>query len=472
MKIALLFIIQYYIMDLDPLYKKFEAFSYKSLEDLKRKLNQLEIKIPITKEVGILKKSIVKYNLVIPNRLAVQPMEGFDAHTDGSPSELTLRRYERYANGGAGVIWFEATSISEKCRSNSHQLMITEDNINEFQMLVKSTRERCNNTLKKLGVEDQCKLIIQLNHSGRYSKLNGDKYPIRAYHNKELDDAIQVSQEKGMMISDKEIELIEDLWVKKAILARKAGFDGVDIKACHGYLISELLSARTRKNSKYGGNSLDNRARLLLNIISKLNSKVKNDNDFLITSRLGIYDGIPYPFGFGIDKDEKQTFPAEIDLYEPISIINKLYKFGIRLINISAGNPHYISHITRPYDIPIKNGQFPKEHPLFSACRITNLISEIKRRIPEDIIIIGSGYSYFRQFAGCVAAGLIQNNNVDICGFGRMSIANPEFPKQLFQNGIIDKNKVCITCSKCSALMRQGEATGCVIRDPLYKNKI
>ena len=47
--------------------------------------------------------------------------------------------------------------------------------------------------------------------------------------------------------------------------------------------------------------------------------------------------------------------------------------------------------------------------------------------------IIGSGYSYLRQFAGHVAAGLIRDNKVDICGFGRMSFSNPNFPKQLFQ---------------------------------------
>jgi hypothetical protein len=50
-----------------------------------------------------------------------------------------------------------------------------------------------------------------------------------------------------------------------------------------------------------------------------------------------------------------------------------------------------------------------------------------------------------------------------------MAIANPNFPKQIFQNGIIDKKQSCIACSKCSQLMIEGKNTGCTIRDPLYK---
>jgi 2,4-dienoyl-CoA reductase-like NADH-dependent reductase (Old Yellow Enzyme family) len=100
--------------------------------------------------------------------------------------------------------------------------------------------------------------------------------------------------------------------------------------------------------------------------------------------------------------------------------------------------------------------------------RIINLTSLIKKQIPKDMVVMGSGYSYLRQFAGYIAAGLIQKTKVDICGFGRMSFANPEFPKQLFLDEIIDKKKVCITCSKCSELMKLGKKTGCVIRDPEY----
>ena len=142
---------------------------------------------------------------------------------------------------------------------------------------------------------------------------------------------------------------------------------------------------------------------------------------------------------------------------------------GIRLINISVGNPRYNPHITRPYDIPISGVKTPSEHPLYSVYRIINLTALIKKQIPKEMKVIGSGYSYLRQFAGYIAAGLIRKKKVDICGFGRMSFANPDFPKQLFLDGVIDKKNVCITCSKCSELMKLGKSTGCVVRDSEYK---
>lgn len=454
-------------MNANPSDKKFEPFTYKSLEVLREKFEELGLDIPVSQDIEVLQNNIETKKILIPNRLSIQPMEGFDAHDDGSPGELTLRRYTRYADGGAGLIWIEATSIAKDCRSNPHQLMLTEQNLEKFRDFVSVIRARCNETLKSLGFKDKCVLLIQLNHSGRYSKLGLEKFPIRTYHNVDLDTAIGVSKKNGMIISDDELQELENIWVSKAILAKEAGFDGVDIKACHGYIISELLDARNRKNSIYGGPSLENRARFFLNIIKRLKSKL---DDFILTSRLGIYNGIPYPNGFGVREVENQNFPAEADLKEPIQLINQLHKLGISLINISVGNPHYTPHLTRPFDTPLKGAKLPEEHPLFSLYRILYLTSLIKHQIPKGMIMIGSGYSYLRQFAGYIAAGLVKNNMVDICGFGRMAIANPNFPRQIFQNGVIDKNQVCIACSQCSGFMRQGIKTGCAIRDPLYKN--
>ncbi|MFX0155442.1 MAG: flavin oxidoreductase/NADH oxidase, partial [Candidatus Hodarchaeota archaeon] len=206
-----------------------------------------------------------------------------------------------------------------------------------------------------------------------------------------------------------------------------------------------------------------------LNIIKKLNKELKNERNFIITTRMSVYDGIPFPNGFGVKSLENEIFPASIDLTEPLEIINKLYKQGIKLINISAGNPHYQPQITRPFDTPIKGGIFPTEHPLYGVNRLLNLATIIKNHLPDDMVVVGSGYSYLRQFAGYIAAGMAHEKRVDICAFGRMALANPDFPKQIFQNGKIDKNQVCITCSKCSELMKLQQNVGCVTRDPQYQ---
>jgi len=456
-------------MNSNPSYKQFEPFTYKTLNDLKKKIDELGLEIPISPNIEILKQKLACSNILIPNRLAIQPMEGFDANLDGTPGKLTFRRYKRYASGGAGLIWFEATAINKNCCSNPHQLVLSEENSNKFKELVTFTRDICNNTLKELGFENQCVLILQLNHSGRYSIKENEKYPIRAYHDSILDDAKNVSKKAGIVISDNELEDLEKNWVQKALLAKEIGFDGVDIKACHGYLISELFSSRMRIDSKYGGESLENRAKFFLNIIKKLRNILKNDKDFLLTTRMGLYDGLPYPHGFGVKSNKNETFPASIDLSEPMEIIDQIYKLGVRLINISAGNPHYRPHITRPYDIAIKGSNLPNEHPLYGVSRIIELTSSVKKRMPENMIIIGSGYSYLRQFGSYIAAGLIHEKKVDICGFGRMALANPTFPKQIFQEGIITKKQVCITCSKCSEFMKLGKNVGCATRDSKYQ---
>ena len=240
-------------MNLNSSHNKFESFTYKTLSDLEKKIKSLNLDIPIRSEVEILQQRIKLENRFIPNRLAIQPMEGVDSLEDGSPSELTLRRYERFARGGAGLIWFEATALNNECRSNIHQLMLSEENKAHFKELVSQTK-----VLKEMGFKDQSVLILQLNHSGRYSRRNGKKFPIRAFHNTQLDDAIKAQKDWGTIISDNELEILEDIWVKKAVLAREVGFDGVDIKSCHGYLISELLASRIREDSKYGGKSLEN----------------------------------------------------------------------------------------------------------------------------------------------------------------------------------------------------------------------
>jgi 2,4-dienoyl-CoA reductase-like NADH-dependent reductase (Old Yellow Enzyme family) len=264
---------------------------------------------------------------------------------------------------------------------------------------------------------------------------------------------------------------IEEEWIKGAHLAKKAGFDGVDIKSCHGYLINELLSAHTREDSEYGGRDLQDRARLLKNIVTKSKEELADGSNFLITTRLSAYNGIPYPYGFGVVKKSEVSFPAPIDLKEPKKLASMLYEKGVRLLNVSIGNPHYKPHLTRPYDMPVEGGNKPPEHPLSSLHRIYTVTNAIKSSLPKDMVVVGSAFSYLRQYAGYIAAGLVNKHMMDVCGFGRMAFANPKFPTQLFQEGKIDKQKTCISCSKCSGLMRKGKSTGCVIRDPLYQQR-
>ena len=104
-------------------------------------------------------------------------MEGCDGAGDGTPGELTVRRYHRFAHGGPGLIWFEATAILPEARANPRQMMLTEKNADAYKKLLDGMREI---SVRENGYAPL--IICQLTHSGRYSKPNGYPEPLVAQH--------------------------------------------------------------------------------------------------------------------------------------------------------------------------------------------------------------------------------------------------------------------------------------------------
>ena len=121
---------------------KHERFHYKSLEEVRAKAAELNVYLPFAEDTHVLKGEVSFGNVTLKNRLGNAPMEGADALPDGSPSELTLRRYIREAEGQAGMIWFEAISIVPEGRSSSHQLMLTKDNLTIHKIYCSHQRGR------------------------------------------------------------------------------------------------------------------------------------------------------------------------------------------------------------------------------------------------------------------------------------------------------------------------------------------
>lgn len=114
----------------------------------------------------------------VNNRIVFQPMEGCDGTADGNVGELTERRYMRFAESGAGIIWFEATAVCKAGRANPKQLYLTEKNMDTYRHLLQNMR---NAALEKFGYAPL--IILQMTHSGRYSKPSGTPEPIVAYRN-------------------------------------------------------------------------------------------------------------------------------------------------------------------------------------------------------------------------------------------------------------------------------------------------
>ncbi|MBK7625751.1 MAG: hypothetical protein IPJ16_00870 [Bacteroidales bacterium] len=418
-----------------------ERFRFKTKDELLNKALDLGLELPFSDEISPLLQPVEIEGFIVPNRLVVQPMEGYDSEDDGSPSALTKRRYIRYAEGGSGMIWFEAVSVSSDGRSNPRQLWINSANISVF----KGLNELLRSTAKKNGINPL--LVIQLTHSGRYSKPDGKSHPLVASLNETLDKVVP------HVLTDPELTAIQDQYVEAAKLAADAGYDAIDLKACHGYLMIETLAARSRLNSLYGGQNPEERFRFFLETIDRIKTEVPG---MVLTTRLNISD--LYKGGFGVNEDGSSDFT------EPLLLVEQLEKKGIRLINISMGSPYYNPHVTRPYDNALPGQTVPDEHPMTGVIKMISGTALFQKRFPE-LYFIGSAYSWLRQFAPNVGAAVIKNGGAAFIGFGRGSFAYPSMPLDLIKDGKADPAKVCIACSGCTRLIRNLRPGGCVIRD-------
>ena len=436
-------------------------FNLKTTDNLRAMAEQLGLVIPISEEVSNLARPVDVGHRAVPNSLAIHPMEGCDGDSVGQPGPFTLRRYERFSGGGAGLIWAEAIAVAPEGRANPRQLWLNE---NSFQSIASMVKRMRTVAAEKYGHKHRPVIVAQLTHSGRYSKPTGKPHPLIAQHDPYRDARMNLAQD-WPVITDEYLDNLQQAYVQAAIQAFNAGFDAVDIKSCHGYLINELLGAHTRKG-KYGG-SFENRVRFPLEVIDQIREQLGEDR--LITCRLGIYDAIPYPYGWGVDRKDR-TKP---DLTEPKKIVNLLAQRGVKLLNITAANPYYNPHYGRPFNEPVAGAYSEPEHPLVGVARLIHLTGRIQKSFP-DIAIVGTGYSWLRTLMPYVAAGVLKEGLATFIGVGRMAFAYPDFAADVFNKRKLDPNKVCIGCSACTQIMRDGGTTGCVIRDnkvygPIFK---
>jgi len=411
------------------------------------------------------------------NRFSIFPMEGWDGTPDGFPSENTKRRWQRFGESGASLIWGgEAVAVRHDGRANPLQLQINEQTLGE---IINLRETLVNSHAEHFGQESADSLLIgvQLTHSGRFSRPDGDhKLKSRtAYQHPLLDEKFNVSDDA--VLSDDEIDsLIED-FLKAAKLAQEAGFDFVDIKHCHGYLGHELLSGHDR-DGKYGG-SFENRTRFLRNIVEGIRAKVPGMD---IGVRLSAFDWIPfspdeedhvgsavewnngsYPYAFGGDGTG-----TGIDLTEPKQFLDLLAELDIQLVNITAGSPYYVPHIQRPALFPPSDGYLPPEDPLNGVARQIQATAELKQHRPE-LLFVGTGYSYLQDWLPNVGQRVVRDNMVDFVGLGRMVLSYPDMPADVLAGNQLKRKHICRTFSDCTTAPRNRIVSGCYPLDDYYK---
>jgi NADPH2 dehydrogenase len=269
---------------------------YKDIASLRARLRELGVELPIDESVltadqgSPLAQPIRVGDFTVGNRWCIHPMEGWDANRDGSPSEFTLRRWRMFGRSGAKLIWGgEAAAVRPDGRANPRQTLGTRENEAGLRQLLQTLHEEHRECFGSL---DGLLVGLQLTHSGRFCKPNDNKRfePRIAYHHPLLDAKFGTDpHDPSIVWTDDDLEQLIDDYVVSAKLAAEVGFHFVDIKACHGYLLHEFLSAR-RRPGRFGGD-LEGRTRVLHTVIERIRSEVPS---LIIGVRLSVFDIVPY----------------------------------------------------------------------------------------------------------------------------------------------------------------------------------
>jgi 2,4-dienoyl-CoA reductase-like NADH-dependent reductase (Old Yellow Enzyme family) len=453
-------------------------------------LCSLRLSIPCDNEIqrgddSPLLATLQRGDLRIGNHIAINPMEGWDGTLDGRPSEHTLRRWRRFGQSGAKLIWGgEAVAVRHEGRANPNQLVIAEHTRDGLAQL----RAMLIEEHKKVAGSDQGLLIgLQLTHSGRYCRPNADGRPEPRilYRHPILDRRLNLAADYPVLSDGHVRGIIEDFH-RGARLAWELGFDFVDVKHCHGYLGHEFLSAHTREGN-YGG-SFANRTRFLREVVEGIRAVAPG---LKIGVRLSAFDTIPYrpdpaksapgkpgpgipegheqliPYQWGFGVNEQN--PAEPDVAEAVQFLCLLEELQISLVNITAGSPYYNPHVQRPALYPPSDGYLPPEDPLVGVARQMQVTRELKQRFPK-LILVGTAYTYLQDFLPHVAQAALREGWVDAVGIGRMTLAYPGILWDAANGRTVEHKRICRTFSDCTTAPRNGLPSGCYPLDGYYKS--
>ncbi|MFO0890654.1 MAG: NADH:flavin oxidoreductase [Isosphaeraceae bacterium] len=436
-------------------------FHYKTGQALREDASRLGLDLELDRDLAPLRAPARVGGQVVGNRLAIQPMEGCDGHLDGTPGELTLRRYQRFGAGGAKLIWGEACAVVPEGRANPRQLLISEATagaIEEMQRLCRAAHRDA------WGRVDDLLIGLQLTHSGRYSCFG----PRLAIHDPLLDPRTILDRATGRtvspadpVLSDDQLDRLQDDYVRAARLAYRAGFDFIDLKQCHRYLLNELLAARTRPG-KYGG-TFENRTRFIRELVGRIREE---NPGRIIATRLNVHDGVPFVKGpNGRGEPVPFTPPVEScwggaaddpmrpDLSEPLALVAMLQAAGVSLLNVSLGNPYASPHLIRPFEYAPPDGYETPEHPLIGVDRHFRLTGDIQQSFP-DLAVVGSGYSWLQSYAFEAGAANVRRGLATFVGIGRGALSQPDFGGRVVRGEPLDPRRLCRTFSYCTALMR------------------
>ena len=477
---------------------------------------------------------------VVANRFAALPMEGWDGLADGRPSDLVRRRWKRLGESGAGLVWCEATAVQHDGKANPNQLVLNEttvDDIAELRTLLDPTQvtvlqlthsgryarpigdtptprilyehplldDRAGGGRANVGRVDGDRVDGDRADGGRLDggRADGDRAGGGRVDGGRADggraggdrvdggrvdagraDAGRVDVDRAnggrtALLTDEEIDELIEQFIASAVLAEQAGFDFVDIKACHGYLGHEFLSAMDRPG-RYGG-TLQGRSNFLRTVIAKIREAAP---DIGVAVRLSLFDFVPHTaddsgVGRPVDRPDSASYRHAFsgdgtglgyDLTETHELLDQLAGLGVGLVCATAGSPYYVPHVQRPAYFPPSDGYQPPEDPLVGVARLIAATAEVAQR-HREMRIVGAGLSYLQQWLPNVGQAIVAGGGADSVGLGRMMLSYPHLPADVLADRPLNTRLLCRTFSDCTTAPRNGLVSGCYPLDEFYKQR-
>ncbi len=478
--------------------------SLKSVADFRRHVGSLGISLfceedivaGATSPLAMPVSDVRIHGKCIGNRLALHPMEGWDATATGGVTDEVRRRWRRFGQSGAKLICgAEAMAVCPSGRANPNQLIISRSNEGALaellEILTSSHREHH-------GTSDDLVVGFQLTHSGRFCRPN-DKArgePRVAFRHPILDRKFQVTSAAQVFTDEDVAHLVQD-YVQAAALARDVGADFVDLKHCHGYLLHEFLAAHTRGGC-YGG-SFENRTRILREIVAGIRATgngidlgvrlslfdlvpFRPDPALTVPGKLGpgipepYLEHLPYLYGFGVSPED----PTRIDLSETFQFVELCATLGVKILNTTAGSPYYNPHIQRPAAYPPGDGYQSPTDPLMDVYRQVDAVRRVKAHLATNLspagsapapLVVSSGLSYLQEYLPHVAQYLVRQGWTDLVGVGRAVLSYPTMLSDAIQKGALQARSICRTFSDCTTAPRNGLVSGCYPLDSHYTGR-
>lgn len=327
--------------------------------------------------------------VTVKNRIAKSALSEGIAEANGKPTEALFNLYERWGNGGAGIL-FSGNVMVDKAHLVNANVMIAEN-----EAFLEAYK-----TLADKAQADGTHLWMQINHPGRQAPIYLDKAPVSA-SNVGMPSKLYVQPKP---LTEEEIYDLIERYGTAALIAKNSGMKGAQIHGAHGYLVSQFLSPLTNIRTDKWGGSLENRARFVLEIYRNMRSKVGPD----------------FPLGIKINSADFQrgAFTEE----ESMQVIQMLDAEGMDLIEVSGGT----------YERAAMVGTQQKESTKKREAYFMDFIVKVRKKIKTPLMLTGG----FRTADTMAAA--VENGELDFVGLGRPFCVFPNVAKDLLSGKMTD----------------------------------